>query len=197
MTVAPCRTSSRNPLAHLVRSVHDATRPAGIPSAHVGATEHVAITVTSGLGEHGNGDLHSWPGYQTVVHRLFHAEVGTSCISYAGYSRVEGDLHVVDGLVETIRQGSVESLERVDVAHREMHVAVEEAGEHRLARNVDLLITAEPDTDIGDAPFLDANIGRCWRCPRPVEDISTCEHSRSHESRLAAKLRRSRQSGEA
>ena len=59
------------------------------------------------------------------------------------------------------------------VAVRDVHVAVEQAGQQRRPGDVDRLVAVEPGTDIDDPTVLEGDIGVGDRRARAVEHATT------------------------
>jgi len=162
--------------------VDDGRRPARVrgEDGQVGAADVPPVAVAAGLGQHADRDLHPRAGDQTAPDRLGDAQVGAAGVADRGDALRQGAPQVVQRLVVAVAERRLQLPQGVDAAHHHVHVAVEQARQHRRTGAVDRLVAVQPGSDLDDPAVLDDHVGRCCRGSRSVEDPAAGEHASRH-----------------
>ena len=123
------------------------------------------VAVAAGLGQHDERDLQPRAQEQPVVHRLLDPEVGAAGVADARDPRPERRLEVPAGLVELARERLLDGRPQVDIADRDVNVAIEQSRQDRPALDVDRLVAVQTRADAHDPAVLDRDvaIGRVRR----------------------------------
>jgi hypothetical protein len=136
--------------------------------------------VAAGLAQHVQRDLHARPGDQPALLRDPHAEVGTRRVPDRRDAGGEGFRHVQGGFVELQGEGLLRGLEDVRAGHRQVHVAVDQPGQHAATGAVDLVVTVETGADVDDPAVFDRHVGGTGGPGRGVEHGAAAEDGALH-----------------
>ena len=151
---------------------------------HRAAERHPAVAVAAGLADHAEADLHPRPADEAVLDRLLDPEVGATGVADRRDADAERRLEVGGCLEEPIAERGLDQPHRVDAADDDVGVAVEEAGQDRLAGKVDRLVAVKAATDLDDAAILDDQVRLGGIGAGAVDDPTTGEERSRHGSRL-------------
>ena len=185
ITSAPARIELADLLAHLLGAVDDVVRLAGVVDAddarHVCTARLPRVAVTARLAENRDRDLHAGPGREPACLRRLDAEVAATSLADGRDAGSQRARHSLGGEVEVHRERCVHRWHRVEVAvDHEVHVAVDEAGIHGMARCVDCFIAVESRADLDDPLALDDDIGDGRGTADAVEYLAACDHNACH-----------------
>lgn len=165
---------------HLVGPIND---PRGRSWVHrheveTVARRHRAVPVAARLREHPDGDLHPRTGNQSGLDRRLDAQVGTANIADRGGAGAERRTQVLGGLVEAQRERRLGMTPKVDVADGDMDVTVEETGQDRQPRNVDLVVSVQSRADVANQSVLNDDVGFAkWRAGAIEEPAAAKKHA--------------------
>jgi hypothetical protein len=173
-----------NLLPDLVRTVDEARRTAGMVDheRHRRARRVPVVAVAARLAEHDQRDLHPRPEEQALVDRLLDAEVSAAGVADARDPGPERVGQVAPGLVELARERPLDGAPEVDVADRDVDIAVEESGQDRPALEIEILVPVEARADRDDPPLLDGDVGGGRGGTGAVEQAPAPEHGPRHRS---------------
>jgi hypothetical protein len=114
--------------------------------------------------------VHPWPRHQPVLDGLLHAEVGAAGVAHRGDADAKRGLQVLRCLEEPIAEWRLQQAHRVDAAHDDMGVAVEEARQKALSVEINALVTVESLPDVLDPTILHHEVGHGRIGPGAVND---------------------------
>ena len=143
-----------------------------------------SVAVPAGLAEHAHRDLHARPDDQAAAHRLGDAQVGAAGVADVRDALRERPAQVVHGLVERVAERRLQLPQGVDAADHDVHVAVEQPGQHRGAGAVDLLVAVQAGAHLDHPAVLDHDVAARGRAARAVDHRSTPEHPPHHGATL-------------
>ncbi len=150
---------------HLVDTVDQRVGHSGMARqpAQVHARCHPRITVTPGLPDHTQADLHPRSRDQLIGDGLLDAQIRPTRVTHRGDADPERCRQVLGGLVEPVAERRLEIAHLVNGADDDVGVAVEQARQEGLAGQINLLVAIQTGSDFDDASILDDQIGlRRW-----------------------------------
>ena len=171
-----------DPLAHLVRPVHEPAGPTrvGDEEGGVGPADAPVVAVPAGLAEHDDRDLHARARDHPALDRLLDALVGAAGVAHAGDADVQRLLEVRRRLVELQAERRLDEPHLARRVHHDVHVAVEEPGREVPAGAVDRLVPVEPGPHVDDPAVLDDDVGLGRPPGRPVVHRAAAKEGPSH-----------------
>lgn len=137
--------------------------------------------MTTGLAENGDRDLHVGAGRKATLLRVLHTQVAAAGFAHGGDAGGQRATHALGGEEEVQRERGLHAQHRIEVAvDHEVHVAVDEAGVHRVAGGVDLGVAVEPRADRHDAPMFQHDIGGVRFVADAVDHDAATNQETSH-----------------